>query len=536
MSGAPSSSTTEHRGISADFPDVRETPAPSRWPSGRAAPPVPDERPEPVLAMANIQGNIVAGFNKDFQTLLYFHIDNASQFKPAIAELGQWVATAEEVLAFNRLFKQVRDRRGHSETLKSAWINIAFSFAGLEKLRKGDAELFADPSFRSGLVGQARALGDTTDPGKWEVKDGDGSADADADLLIIVAADTEVDVQVEVQRVTKLIRKHGGAHQVGEDHGKIRCDRRGHEHFGYLDGISQPGLRGRASDDPTDLLSPRQNPYDRSQGKPGQELIWPGEFVFGYPDQDGSRDGKERGGDSSINGAGYPRVPRWAKDGSYLVFRRFKQDVYEFHKFLRAEGKAAGVSPALVGAQLVGRWASGAPIVRAPKSANLELGNNDCANNHFWFNDPTEPIAEGLENECSTDVFPRAIQDLAGKVCPYTAHIRRVNPRDGVEPVVRRRHRLLRRGLPFGEPSVSTPDAPSNDKVDRGLLFLAYMTSIVDQFEYITKEWINNNDFPEKDAGPDALLGQPGKNWVVPTGGGYFFTPSVFALKLVLSR
>ena len=122
--------------------------------------------------------------------------------------------------------------------------------------------------------------------------------------------------------------------QVGDDEkGKNRAgEMAGHEHFGYLDGISQPGLRGRASADPTDLLTPRQNPQDRSQGKPGQELIWPGEFVFGYPDQDGSRDGNERGGDSSIDGAGYPRVPSWAKDGSFLVFRRLNQDVHQFHK------------------------------------------------------------------------------------------------------------------------------------------------------------------------------------------------------------
>ena len=62
------------------------------------------------------------------------------------------------------------------------------------------------------------------------------------------------------------------------------------------------------------------------------------------------------------------------------------------------------------------------------------------------------------------------------------------------------------------------------------------MTSIVDQFEFITKEWINNSDFPDEGAGADALLGQPGKTWVVPTGGGYYFAPSVFALKVVLSK
>ena len=85
MTEVPWTSTTEHRGIIAAFREVRETPAPSSWPANRAGPPVPDERPEPVLAMANIQGNVVAGFNKDFQTLLYFHIDDALPFKKAVA-------------------------------------------------------------------------------------------------------------------------------------------------------------------------------------------------------------------------------------------------------------------------------------------------------------------------------------------------------------------------------------------------------------------------------------------------------------------
>ena len=391
MTEAPLTSTTENRGLIAAFRGVRETPAPARWPANRAGPPVPDERPEPVLAMANIQGNVVAGFNKDFQTLLYFHIDDALPFKKVVRELGHRVATAEEVLTFNRLFKQMRNRRGYPGTLKSTWINVAFSFAGLKKLRD-DAALFADRSFRNGLVKEAEALGDTTDPGTWKVKDGD-TADA-ADVLIIVAADIEADLEAEVARVKELIKEEGGATQVGDDEkGKNRAgEMAGHEHFGYLDGISQPGLRGRASADPTDLLTPRQNPQDRSQGKPGQELIWPGEFVFGYPDQDGSRDGNERGGDSSIDGAGYPRIPSWAKDGSYLVFRRLNQDVHQFHKALEAEGQSQGVSAGLVGARLVGRWASGAPIMRTPGEDDTDLADNDCANNHFGFNTETTPI------------------------------------------------------------------------------------------------------------------------------------------------
>src|SRR5947207_2039539 len=49
-------------------------------------------------------------------------------------------------------------------------------------------------------------------------------------------------------------------------------------------------------------------------------------------------------------------------------------------------------------------------------------------------------------------------------------------------------HRLLRRGIPFGSSSRSTPAVPVNDQVDRGLLFMAYMTSIADQFEFVTQD------------------------------------------------
>ena len=41
------------------------------------------------------------------------------------------------------------------------------------------------------------------------------------------------------------------------------------------------------------------------------------------------------------------------------------------------------------------------------------------------------------------------------------------------------------------------------------------MTSIIDQFEFLMKEWVNNSNFPDEGAGADALLG-PGKTWVVP--------------------
>jgi deferrochelatase/peroxidase EfeB len=121
-------------------------------------------------------------------------------------------------------------------------------------------------------------------------------------------------------------------------------------------------------------------------------------------------------------------------------------------------------------------------------------------------------------------------------------------------------HRLLRRGIPFGEPYRPTDDPEFADSGDRGLLFLAYQTSIVDQFEFVTKFWVNNPDFKESGSGFDPILGQNNQDenrerifkftvekdgkpethevtlrqdWVIPTGGGYFFSPSISALKLL---
>lgn len=100
-------------------------------------------------------------------------------------------------------------------------------------------------------------------------------------------------------------------------------------------------------------------------------------------------------------------------------------------------------------------------------------------------------------------------------------------------------------------------DTIGGDKIgDRGLLFLAYQTSIERQFEFVTNLWVNNPDFSDAGNGHDPILGQSQdpttrdrsiviqaenpannatvklpKDWVIPTGGGYFFTPSIQGLK-----
>ena len=560
---------TEHRGVDPHYPDVREAPAPGPLLLSVADPARPDAGTEPVVDVGNIQGNLV-GFKKDFQTLLFLRIDEPESFRHWLSGFVNDIATAEQVIAFNRLFKGVRDRRGSSGSVKSSWINIAFSHAGLKKLRD-DADAFVDSSFRSGVVAQSHTLGDPTvadaegHPSRWLVRDGEGGAE----VLIVIAADTLPDLETEVGRVEVVCApsrdsrpSDSGASIVFKEQGRsLGGVLTGHEHFGFLDGVSQPGLRGRASERPNDLLTLRQNPNDPNQGKPGQDLIWPGEFVFGYPAEAGSRDATQPGANSLVDGAGNPVAPEWAKDGSYLVFRRLRQDVFKFHSFLRTQSAALELDPAALGARLLGRWASGAPTMRTPDSDNPELADNDCANNHFGFRDPTEPITVATDDyECSDHQHRQSRGDRTGDVCPFAAHIRKAFPRDDLEQDQRRSHRLLRRGLPFGPSSSSTPEVPVEDGIDRGLLFMAYMTSIVGQFEFVTKNWVNNPTFRRPNTGVDPIIGQlqgvdgsrkrsfnvrvadrdhrltATDEWVIPTGGGYFFVPSLSAIRNELAR
>jgi Dyp-type peroxidase family len=597
----------------------REAPFPPRDSRTACAP----EKDEPLLRVANIQGNILAGFNKDHQVLLFLEILDKEEFRGWLGELANFVASTEEVLGFNRLFKMIRSRRrSDTRTVQSTWMNIAFSFRGLSKLAPRSVEQFRDEAFREGVAARSARLGDPPkgegSPASWVV----GGKDNEADVVLIFAGDERGDVLSEVARIEDSIF---AARFV--DGRPLRCGVRvvfkqegatlpppltGHEQFGFLDGVSQPGIRGRTSDEPHSVFTLRQNPNDPDQGKPGQDLLWPGEFVFDYPGQN-PRD-VEKSGENSLRPGGKPVAPEWARDGSYLVFRRLRQDVPGFRAFLADQAKKLGMTTDLFGAKVVGRYRSGAPIVRTGNCPvdHSQLGGDDCRNNAFEFGghgtgkegkfcpketaeeavvrlecdegtkyeadyerrhgpsgagdggDGPHPCGDDVERDCGCppeDEFP---SDPDGPLCPFAGHIRKAYPRDDrgtASPDIcegtTQTHRIMRRGIPFGPPFPSDPPEGYKDPTDRGLLFLCYQTSIVEQFEFIQTAWANNPDFKDVAKGKvprpgfDLIIGQNGGkdrdfvvplpdgshakitakvDWVIPTGAGYFFSPSIPAL------
>ncbi|MBA3924382.1 MAG: hypothetical protein H0X31_22835, partial [Nostocaceae cyanobacterium] len=103
------------RATSVSAPVKPTTPAATQASTSAA----PKTEEEPVLAIHNIQGNILGGFNKDNQTLIFFELEFPFAFKAWLKTQIQFISTASEVIAFNRLFKSMKKRRGYEGTIKS---------------------------------------------------------------------------------------------------------------------------------------------------------------------------------------------------------------------------------------------------------------------------------------------------------------------------------------------------------------------------------------------------------------------------------
>lgn len=499
--------------------------------------------------LGNIQGNIFGAFNKDHQMFLFLRFPDQETGRAWLAGIVDDVATAEEVIAFNNLFKAAKDRRGKEGTVQATWMNVAFTFAGLQLLAGTDLDLNGFPDdLTQGMASRADRIGDLDEsaPENWVLL----PPGVEVHAILLLASDDPDDLAAEVTSRTAVLTA-AGIDIVAQQEGKARTgteivdgqeqNQNGHEHFGFDDGVSQPGVRD-------DRVTP---PLDNADiGLPGQDRLWPGEFVLGYP-----RQATTPNADQATNTAPGPIAvngPSWTADGSYLVFRRLRQDVEGFRNFVETQAGIEGIPGSVMGAKLVGRYRSGCPLEIVdgePDNFDTTAGDPSLADATLLDPDRINAFDYISENPLRTD------ED--GHRVPRAGHIRKVYPRNQQPPGEHNaeRRRILRRGVAFGEsfdpmaPAGSPAAGDATFPYDRGLLFLCYQRSINDQFEFLMNAWVNNRDFPETDDGIDLVIGQrdavrpftlPGgavspfdapKRWVITTGGGYFFQPSVIALR-----
>lgn len=110
---------------------------------------------------------------------------------------------------------------------------------------------------------------DNSDPRQW--KEPFAGGEQRVHTLVIIAADTPEDLDAAYQRLRRIMASSGVIELDDHQNDDVRADTaRGHEYFGFKDGISQPGITGvtESSKHPPDQLAA-------------------GEFLVGYPDEDG---------------------------------------------------------------------------------------------------------------------------------------------------------------------------------------------------------------------------------------------------------
>jgi Dyp-type peroxidase family len=478
---------------------------------------------EPSLELGDIQGDVLIGLQKYAECFVFFKIVDPSLFKRLVKlHIVRRVTSAWQADHREQLIAQ----RSHYGRSPGAFIglNLGFTRDGLTQLL-GSGRPRLDPSFERGADDPATTEKLHDPPAAVWLKEFRSDR---IDGVFLITGPREALVNFHRAEVLRLL---GSSIKV------IYCEmgttrpggQRGFEHFGYRDGISQPGIRGLT----------RRSTTNPDQGLPGQDLIWPGEFVFGYPGQNPS--------DAVKAGQPPDMAAPWLRNGSYMVFRRLEQKVPEFRKFVAERAARLGMEPELLGARMVGRWKSGAPIELAPLRDNPALGGDPRRNNDFDYGD---------------DPFQRR--------CPYAAHIRKVYPRDDAPggEAEAQTHRIRRAGITFG-PEVAPGEITT--RYSRGLMFVCYQTSIARQFEFIQWRHANDPEFVNDKVRPvsgapvtpgfDPIIGQaagsgpremdepfpnyPAGNrrtaleipnqFVVLTAAAYFFMPSITALRTVLT-
>ena len=370
--------------------------------------------------------------------------------------------------------------------------NVALTYPGLEALGLLTKSLDSFPEdFRQGMAARAAEhLGDVGDdlPDNWEPEPPFAIRGVHAMLMISTHDGGELDQQIQAFR--ERAGAVGGLEEVGYERaaalGGAHAER---EHFGFRDGISQPVLRGSGLED---------------DAPPGRAPVEPGEFLLGHPDEEDAV--------CQLHPASL------GHNGTYAVYRKLSQDVVAFRRFVREQGRA---DPDLLAAKMMGRWPSGAPLVLAGQADAPDLAADSRRNNDFDH-----------------------VGDRLGYGCPRGAHVRRAHPRK--DPPTERRHRLIRRGLPYGR---ALADGAPDDGADRGLVGVFLNASIERQYEFVQRVWINSPRFDDLPNDPDPISGPGGGDFtwqgrpprrlkglprfVTVRGGEYFFVPSITALRFL---
>jgi deferrochelatase/peroxidase EfeB len=507
-------------------------------------------RPAPKLFSSEIQSLVFGGlgFLKHGTCLLF-------DLPEDVRAARTWLARVAPNIAFNDGRRLASDR--------GAVATLALGARGLKRLGLPEQGLATFPfAFLDGMTTPARAriLGDfdrnASENWAW------GRSQPDVALLVYGNSQNDVDALAKV--LTHEATQLGMAppHEIPLK--EVSDDKE--EPFGFVDGISQPVIRGT---------------YKGLRNADPIHLVEPGEFILGYPDNRGNMPpvptlpaiadpdnllplvGAVGGFDKAV--VEHDRDIGF--NGTFLVIRQLEQDVPGFKKYCKDEARRLEdrlpwpyeITDEFIAAKLIGRWRDGSSLARYPYESRIEAEKRISLPVHETVRArtaraatieapvratptrradgaPAQPTRRSGDND-----FLFGTEDPEALRCPFGAHIRRANPRDSFDPgsndqiAINNRHRIMRVGRVYQAKAGGNP----------GLLFMCLSGDIERQFEFIQQTWLMSPSFHGLSCEKDPVLGDgetgacrftipsrlgpislaPMPAFITTKGGGYFFMP-----------
>ena len=464
--------------------------------------------------LKNLQGNILKGHGRDYSVHIFL------KFKTDIDAVKKWIESFAKKYVISAE-QQLRDTENYKKngTPGGLFGNFFLSAKGYETLgftKDKIQSAFVEEDVFLGekvdvkfIKGMAAAQGELKDPPVQTWEQGYRYQQPTIDAVILLAHEDEALLYREA--TTIMQDKKFPATILAVEYGSALKNNNGEgiEHFGYVDGRSQPL------------------------------------FLNSDVEAEKNKDGIDKWEPSAPLELALVKDPFAQEEdccGSYVVFRKLEQNVRGFKQREEEIAEALGLrgkDAERAGAMAVGRFEDGTPVV-----LQAHDGLDSPVPNNFTYGD-----------------------DSQGIKCPFHAHIRKMNPRGDIPSFfgkteeekrqlqeVELSHRIVRRGIPFGKREVEPKDNPAIEQLPTGgvgLLFMCFQSNIARQFGFMQKSWANNVNFVQPATGLDPVIGQKAaseppvaQQWplywgqqgkkaidfggfVTMKGGEFFFAPSI---------
>lgn len=425
----------------------------------------------------DLQGNILKSHGRNHTSNIFFtfYPGKAEKAKRFIREFSYLVTSAAKQKADTIDFEK--------NNTQHLFTGLYLSGAGYEYLEIPNNRTPHDPQFRAGMEASKVNLGDT--PEHWD--ENFRKDYVHGMILLGFGGDQRADIlDWETMNIINALRHDGLAYVFVERGDGIKnANNDDIEHFGYVDGISQPKFfEEELSPDQTTNWNPLASWDLVLEQDPG-----------GLP-------GKSF--------------------GSYLVFRKLEQHVRDFKQAEQVLATALGLGEGIAdpqekkdarevaGAMIIGRFENGMPVTLSTVDDALNAQH-----------DPPIPVSGNFVGKLNNFTYE---SDNKGARCPFHAHIRKSNPRGesqqlGATLEDEQKHTMARRGIIYGHRDVHPNEQEDLTKLPNGgvgLLFMSFQRVLANQFEFIQQSWVNNDDFifsratppPALHTGKDPVIGQ----------------------------